>query len=310
MSTTSTAPGTTPQTTKRKGLGRGLGALLPGSGSGPGATAESKAMDRLPRTHFQAAIEDVYANPDQPRRRFAEAQLDELARSIAELGIIQPLIVRQREAGGYTLIAGERRWRAAQRAALPRVPVVVQEVTEREAFERAIVENVQRADLNAIEEAEAYARLVSDHGYTQDQVATRVGKDRSTVANSLRLLKLPPKVRQMVEDEQLSMGHARALLAAGDPATIETLARQVLAGGLSVRATEALVKRGPKGAEPARPAIPSKSASVRDVETRLTKSLGARVELLEDTRGKGGRIEIRYADLDDLDRLLARLLKR
>ena len=294
-------------TTKRKALGRGLGALLPGAPQAPAPTPVVTG----PKTYFESEIEDVFPNPDQPRRRFVAEELDELARSIEELGIIQPLVVRERADGGYMLIAGERRWRAAQRAGLAKVPVVVQDVTEREAFERAIVENVQRADLNPIEEAEAFSRLIEDYGYTQEQVASRVGKDRSTVANALRLLKLPPKVRALVEEEQLSMGHARALLALDEPAAIETAARKVIARSLSVRATEALVREGSgekiNGKRKSKPT--EKSASVRDLENRLTKSLGAQVSVTEDSRGKGGAIEIRYANLDDLDRLLAKLLR-
>ncbi len=301
---------------KRKALGRGLGALLTQEPPPKKRPLTKEAADES-RIYFEAPVEEVYPNPDQPRRRFVDAELDELAASIRELGIIQPLIVRQRAEGGYILIAGERRWRAAQRAALDRVPVVVQDISDREAFEAAIVENVQREDLNPIEEAEAFSRLVTDYDYTQAQVAERVGKDRSTIANALRLLKLPIKVRSMVEDQSLSMGHARALLALPIVDDIEMCARAVATGGLSVRATEALVKQrlnpalnsALNSAGPKRPNQgTSKSASVRDVESRLTKSLGARVELREDKSGNGGRIEVKYSSLDDLDRLLAKLL--
>jgi len=299
---------------KRRALGRGLGALLPG-GAGPRAAASPAADPNLhprARVYFQAGIEDIHPAPDQPRKRFAEAELEELAQSIRAHGVIQPLIVRARSDGGFVLIAGERRWRAAQRAGLQQVPVVVQDISPKESFERALVENLQRSDLNPMEEAEAYARLVSEHGYTQEQVAERVGKERSTVANSMRLLKLPPSVRQKVEEGTLSMGHARALLALESVPDIEVVSRQVAARGLSVRATEALIRQRLKGerAKTAPVAGPQKSASVRDVENRLTKSLGAPVNLSEDSNGKGGTIEIRYADLDDLDRLLERLLKR
>lgn len=302
---------------KRRALGRGLSALLPGPGPGAPRTAGAPGPDASghprARQYFQAGIEDIHPAPDQPRKRFAEAELDELAQSIRAHGIIQPLIVRARSDGGFILIAGERRWRAAQRAGLPQVPVVVQDVSPRESFERALVENLQRSDLNPIEEAEAFARLVSEHGYTQEQVAERVGKERSTVANSLRLLKLPASVRQKVEEGALSMGHARALLGLESVPDIEVVSRQVEARGLSVRATEALIRqrlKGERGQRPAAAAAPPKSASVRDVENRLTKSLGAQVSLSEDSNGKGGTIEIRYADLDDLDRLLERLLRR
>jgi ParB family chromosome partitioning protein len=310
---------------KRRALGRGLSALLPGADqeraatppaaattSATPATASAEARpERLAehyrRTYFHAQIEEVYPNPDQPRKRFEEAALEELAQSIRSLGVIQPLIVRSRPEGGYFLIAGERRWRAAQRAGLHEVPVVVRDMASRDAFERALVENLQRADLNPIEEAEAYQRLIDDFHYTQEQVAERVGKERSTVANSLRLLRLPSSVRSMVEEGNLSMGHARALLAL-DEADIEPVARRVLSRKLSVRATEDLIRKQTRSERDDAAKTPQKSASVRDLELRLGKALGAQVTLDQDASGKSGRIQIRYIDLDDLDRLLARLL--
>jgi ParB family transcriptional regulator, chromosome partitioning protein len=327
---------------KRRALGRGLSALLPGDGQerpaasgstpaatplgpgGPGAPAGQGQAAGMPaqahvgrpaeaqahhrRTYFQAQIEEIYPGPDQPRKRFEEAALEELAQSIRSLGVIQPLIVRTRPEGGYFLIAGERRWRAAQRAGLHEIPVVVRDMASRDAFERALVENLQRADLNPIEEAEAYQRLVEEYHYTQEQVAERVGKERSTVANSLRLLRLPPSVRGMVEEGGLSMGHARALLSLEEP-DIEPVARRVVSKKLSVRATEELIrKQTRKDGDGDGSKTPKKSASVRDLEIRLGKALGAQVTLDEDASGKSGRIQIRYIDLDDLDRLLARLL--
>jgi ParB family chromosome partitioning protein len=298
---------------KKRGLGRGLGALLPTAP--PPAPAVPPRAEKQ-RNFFTAGIEEIYPSPEQPRRRFEEAKLAELADSIKVHGVITPLVVRPREGGGYYLIAGERRWRAAQKAGLHELPVVLQEVDGQAAFERAIVENVQRSDLGPLEEAAAFQRLIDEFKLTQDQVADRIGKDRSTVANVLRLLKLPPAVRQMVEDEKLSMTHARALLALDDAGAIERAARTVVDKQLSVRASEALVK---KLREPAddqrgarngnRPAArPGKSASVRDLEERLTRSLGGPVTITEDEPGKAGRIEIRYIDLDHLDRLLDRLL--
>ncbi len=301
---------------KRRALGRGLSALLPSASRPPGvapgmAAPGAAAAPTGPRTYFLAPVDEIHASPNQPRKRFADGELDELAQSIRTHGIIQPLIVRARAGGGFILIAGERRWRAAQRAALLEVPVVVQDVSSRDSFERALVENLQRSDLNPIEEAEAYQRLVGEHGYTQEQVAERVGKERSTVTNSLRLLKLPTAVRDRVEEGALSMGHARALLGLDSVSEMEVVARQVVSKGLSVRATEALVRlrQASHKAKPATKPV-RKTPSVRDVENRLTKSLGAQVNLLEGKKGKGGRIEIRYADLDDLDRLLERLLRR
>ncbi len=312
---------------KRRVLGRGLSALLPG---GPQPVAHGGDVDAVPppaavpvaepspeppgrRAYFLAAIEDVYPSAEQPRKRFAEQELEELAESIRAHGIIQPLIVRPRPAngsgkGGYLLIAGERRWRAAQRAGLQEVPVVVQEVDSVEAFERALVENLQRADLNPLEEAEAYRRLVDELGYTQEQVAERVGKERSTVANSMRLLKLPAGARKLVEEQQLSMGHARALLGLESAGDIDAIARAVAARKLSVRATEELVRKRLRGTSDKQAAAPRRSPAVRDLEARLTRALGAQVSLAEDKTGRGGRIEIRYVDLDDLDRLLERLL--
>jgi ParB family chromosome partitioning protein len=284
---------------KKRGLGRGLGALLP--------TQVAAAPAPGKRTYFPAGIEELYPSPEQPRRIFDDTELAELADSIKVHGVIVPLVVRPRREGGYYLIAGERRWRAAQKAGLHNVPVVVQEVDDQVAFERALVENVQRSDLGPIEEATAFQRLVDEFGLTQDQVADRIGKDRSTVANAIRLLKLPPGARQLVEDKKISMGHARALLGLDEPAAIERAARLVVEKALSVRATEALVKKS-RTPEPRKSSRPGKSASVRDLEERLTRALGGPVLITEDAPGKAGRIEIRYLDLDHLDRLLDRLL--
>ncbi|HET9621300.1 MAG TPA: ParB/RepB/Spo0J family partition protein, partial [Kofleriaceae bacterium] len=259
--------------------------------------------------YFAAGIENLYPSPEQPRRKFDDAKLDELAESMKVHGVIVPLVVRPRPDGGYFLIAGERRWRAAQRAGLHDVPVVVQDVEQGVALERALVENIQRADLGPLEEAAAYQRLIDEFHLTQEAVAERIGKDRSTIANSLRLLKLPTPVRQLVEDDRLSMGHARALLALEEPAAIERAARQVVDKQLSVRATESLVKKAkqPEDTRPP-PSKPSKSASVRDLEERLTRAVGGPVTITEDEPGKAGRIEIRYMNLDHLERLLDRLL--
>ena len=314
---------------KKRGLGRGLSALLPGgppAGVMPGGPvptrppASSAATETAPsapaappakKTYFHAGIEDLYPSPEQPRTHFDEIKLGELADSIRVHGVITPVVVRPRPTGGYFLIAGERRWRAAQRAGLHELPVVVQDVTEELALERALVENLQRDDLGPLEEAAAYQRLVDTFGMSHEAIAGRIGKDRSTVANAIRLLKLPPSVRQLVEDEKLSMGHARALLGLDETPAIERAARTVVDKGLSVRATEALVKKTRTGAEDDKkppPSKPGKSASVRDLEERLTKSLGGPVSITEDQPGKAGRVEIRYMELDHLERLLDRLL--
>jgi len=300
----------------KRGLGRGLGALLPG-GAPPVAAVTSAAAPatvQRSRTYFAAPIEDLYPSPEQPRRKFEDAKLDELAASIKAHGVIVPLVVRPRPTGGgYFLIAGERRWRASQRAGLREVPVVVQEVDEGVALERALVENLQRADLSPLEEAAAFQRLVDEFSLTQEEIGQRIGKDRSTVANTMRLLKLPPEVRQLVEEDKLSMGHARAILGLERAEDMEVAARKVVAKQLSVRATEDLVKRT---REPQRPRperanpgpVAPKSASVRDLEERLTRSLGGPVTIHEDEAGKAGRLEIRYLNLDHLEQILDRLL--
>jgi ParB family chromosome partitioning protein len=281
---------------KRRALGRGLDALLPAAP--PAAPAYGD------KSVFACPVEKIVPQKGQPRQRFDAQKLDELAASIREHGLIEPLVVR-RVAGAdqFELIAGERRWRALQRAGLREAIVVVKDVSPERAFELALIENVQREDLNAIELAEAYDRLLRDHGYTQEALADRLGKDRTTIANVLRLLKLPPRVRSRVVASQLSEGHARALLGAGDAAAIEQLAERVVRGGLSVRATEALVRTHGK-ATPSKASV--KSASVRDLEQRLARALGTRVEVRD--RGNKGDVVIPYADLDALDRLIDKLL--
>lgn len=297
---------------RRPRLGRGLDAILPPArgGSGrPGGAAGSGATDRA----FDAPIEEVHPRRDQPRRRFDDALLDELAQSIRELGILEPILVRRRSGGGLEIIAGERRWRAAQRAGLHQVPVFVRELSEKDAFEAALVENLQREDLNPIETARAFQRLVDEHGHTQESVASRVGKDRSTVTNALRLLKLPASVLDLVEDGQLSEGHGRALLPAGKTAL--RLAREAVRKGWSVRETERRARAqagggkagGAEGsAAGAGGGSSSSSANVRDLERRLGRSLGSPVRV-RDERGKG-RLEIAFASYDELDRLLEKLL--
>jgi ParB family chromosome partitioning protein len=291
---------------KRQALGRGLAALIPSAAPppAPAAAPAAKSNDGL-RT---VAIEDVHPSPGQPRKHFDDARLEELAASIRAQGIIQPLVVRLREAGGYELIAGERRWRAAQRAGLHEVPAVVRDVAEKRAFEMALVENLQRQDLNPIEEAQGFERLIAEFGYTQEAMATRVGKDRSTVANALRLLRLPDSVRQMVTEGRLAMGHARALLGLEEADAIERLARRVVARELSVRQVEALVKRERDGGDAPAPSPVPTSANARDLEERLTRALGTRVKVFETGPGKG-RLEISYHSLDQLDVVLSRIFQ-
>jgi ParB family chromosome partitioning protein len=300
-------------TQKRKALGRGLAALIPGTreleavpaptfGAPTGAGRDADGLRTV-------AIEDVHPSAQQPRKQFDDARLDELAASIRVQGIIQPLVVRERAAGGYELIAGERRWRAAQRAGLHEVPAVVRDVAPKRAFEMALVENLQREDLNPIEEAQGFERLVEEFGYTQETLAARVGKDRSTVANALRLLRLPESVLGLVIAGRLSMGHARALLGLEAADAIERLARRVVARELSVRQVEALVRREREDdgrAPPTPPAAPS--ASARDLALRLTRALGTRVKVVEEGPGKG-HLAISYHSLDQLDAVLARILR-
>jgi ParB family transcriptional regulator, chromosome partitioning protein len=288
---------------KRRALGRGLDALLPAAPPSGGYGD---------RNVFTCPLEKIVPQKGQPRQHFDAQKLEELAASIREHGLVEPLVVR-RVAGGdkLELVAGERRWRALQRAGVREALVVVKDVSAKEAFELAIIENVQREDLNPIELAEAFDRLVREHGYTQEALAERLGKDRTTITNGLRLLKLPPRVRTKVVGGELSEGHARALLGAGEAAVIEELADKVLRGKLSVRATEALVRalahkaQKKKGAD-GRGAPGDKSASVRDLEARLMRGLGTKVEVRD--RGNKGEIAIPYADLDALDRIIDKLL--
>lgn len=292
----------------RRALGRGLDALLP------------VAKDKVPagfadKSVFLCPIERIVPMKGQPRQHFDEAALEELTQSIREVGLIEPLVVRKMpgtSAPGmdrYELIAGERRWRASQRAGLKDVMVVVKDVSPVAAFELAMIENVQREDLNPIEMAEALQRLVKEHGYTQERLAERLGKDRTTIANALRLLRLPEGVRQRVVQGELSEGHARALLSIADEAEMAKVADKVVRGRLSVRQAEQLAKATRQGAAGSKPGAeaPQKSSSVRDLERRLSQALGTRCEVRD--QGNKGEIAIHYATLDVLDGVLDKLLK-
>jgi ParB family chromosome partitioning protein len=290
-----------------RGLGRGLDVLLPlpqpPNSPEPPPSAPPKAT-----TLFVCGIEKIVPCRTQPRQNFDATALDELTASIQLHGVLEPLVVRKLSGGErFEIIAGERRWRAAQRAGLHEVPVYVRDVSEQSAFELALVENVQREDLNPIEFAEALGRLIAEYSYTQDSLASLLNRDRSTLANALRLLKLPEKVREMVIAGQLSEGHARALLGAPNEASMTQLAAKAVAQELSVRQTEALVralKSAPdSGSTPA--AAEGKSAGVRDLETRLNRRYGTRCEV-RDKHGKG-EIVIRYSSLDELDRILEQM---
>jgi ParB family transcriptional regulator, chromosome partitioning protein len=299
---------------KRRALGRGLDALLPAARPAPPPPPLSPPLppissvapkpSRTPDGFF-APIEDLHPNRAQPRTHFDDAALDELAASLKEIGMLEPILVRRRAQGGFEIVAGERRWRAAQRAGLHDVPVFVRELSEAKAFEAALVENLQREDLNPIETARAYQRLIDDHGQTAESVAQLIGKDRSSVANGLRLLKLPPAVLDRLESRELSEGHGRALLSAADPDAIERLAREAIDKGWSVRETERRTRVEAPAKQKKEPAL--KSANVRDLEQRLTSHLAARVAVA-DRKGKG-HLSIAFSSYDELDRLIEVLMK-
>lgn len=284
----------------RNVLGRGIAALIPDSD-------DTREHNTSAGDYFLCPIERIHPQRGQPRRFFDADRLEELAQSLREQGVVQPLIVRSAADGDYELIAGERRWRAAQRAGLHEVPVVIRRADDLEAFELALVENLQREDLNPVEEAEAYQRLLDEHGYTQEELAVRVGKDRSTVANSLRLLKLPEVAQRALVAGAISGGHARALLPLDKARPIQLALKQVVEKKLSVRQTEAMVRKLKQTEEaPRPPAPPESSANARDLQERLSRALGSRVTV--HGTAKKGRLEIHYGSLDELDRLLEVLL--
>jgi ParB family transcriptional regulator, chromosome partitioning protein len=294
----------TPTGKPPRGLGRGLDALLPVRREPVASGGDGAEKGNV----FTCPIEKIFPQKGQPRQHIDKDRLEELAQSIREHGLIEPLVVRRR-GDDFEIVAGERRWRAAQRAGLREVLVVVRDASPKEAFELALIENIQREDLNAIEFAEALSRLIDEHGYTQETLADRVGKDRSTVANALRLLKLPEKVRKMVVTGDLSEGHARALLGAPNESSLSALADRVATGRLSVRETEALVrgtKKGGGSGSGGGSGGKSKTPAVRDLESRLAKKLGTKCEV-RDRDGKG-EIVVSYSSLDELDRLLELLL--
>ena len=287
-------------TDKKRGLGRGLSALMSDVDTASTGPSGPKAPDTV------LPIEKVHPNPDQPRRAFDKTQLDELATSIEARGIIQPLIVRPMPGspGAYQIVAGERRWRAAQIAKLHEVPVVIRNFTDLEVVEIAIVENIQRADLNPIEEAAGYRQLLDKFGHTQEQLAESLGKSRSHIANIMRLLQLPEDVQNLVKDGQLSSGHARALITSDRPSE---LAKQVVARGLSVRDTEKLARELAVG-EPQPKAkgsagSPEKDADTRALEGDLSASIGMKVAIAHQPGGEAGTVSISYKSLDDLDTL-------
>lgn len=277
---------------KRPALGKGIGALL------------SSAAQEGGKKYFTCPIEELKPHGQQPRKTFDDAKMAELVASIKEKGVIQPLVVRQMP-DHYQIIAGERRWRAAQKAGLDRLPVVIQDVSEDWALEIALIENIQREDLNPLEEAAAYRHLMGNFDLSQEEVAKRVGKERSTVANALRLLRLPEKVKDDLFAQRLTMGHARALLSLETDEDITEASDEVIRKKLSVRDTEKLVKKIRSfGFNAVKPSTPVKDIDPNQVEleTSLKRVLGTQVKLAP--KGQGGRIEISYHNQDELDRLL------
>lgn len=295
---------------QRRGLGRGLSALMADVEVNPPAVSPDASA---PRSDREVPIESILANPNQPRRQFTHEQLTELADSIRAKGVIQPLIVRVHpdDETKYEIVAGERRWRAAQMAQLHTLPVVVRDFDDTEVLEIAIIENIQRADLNAIEEAAGYRQLMDKFGHTQEKLAEALGKSRSHIANLLRLLNLPDDVRDMVQSKALSAGHARALITSEMPSA---LARRVVSEGLSVRQTERLAKgqldtpkSAPKASAPSAPRGGEKDADTKALEADLSAALGMSVTIDHEAGGESGRVTLRYNSLDQLDDLCMRL---
>ena len=290
---------------KRSGLGKGLSSLIPADVTTSGAV------------YREIDVNDVVPNRYQPREHFDEETLTALAASVAEVGVIQPIVVREKDGGGFELIAGERRWRAAKRANLPAIPALVRGADDLSSLETAVVENLHRQDLNALEEAAAYQQLIEDFSLTQDEVAKRVGRSRSAVANTIRLLQLPPVVQRLVIEDQISAGHARALLATPDRAHQERLAKQIVAESLTVRQVEELLKgdAGENGEEEdeveevaestASPASPASTVMSEPAVLELEELLAARLSTRVAVRlGKGpGKLVVDFADLDDLERI-------
>ena len=290
---------------KKMGLGRGLDALLGEALRGDSMAAKSNSdMGSRGQGVATLSVIDIRPNPDQPRRHFADEKLDELAASIAKHGIIQPIIVRPFQ-GGYQIVAGERRWRAAQRAQLHDIPAIIRSFDDSETLEIALLENIQRQDLNPIEEAEAYKKLTELFGHSASELAELVHKSRSHVANMMRLLDLPPTLRDLVTEEKLSMGHARALLGSDNAVQLAML---VIKNGLSVRATEALVQqeRAPKAKRTVSAGQPE-NADIRAVESHLGDLLGLRVRIAQKNATGAGAVTFEYGSLDQLDMLCQRL---
>jgi len=293
---------------ERRGLGRGLSALMADVGSSTADVESQAATEGRRPADRTVPIERLHPNPDQPRRRFDGPALAELAESIAARGVIQPLIVRAHphKPDHFEIVAGERRWRAAQKAQLHDIPVVVREFSDIEVLEVAIIENIQRADLNPVEEAHGYRQLIEKFGHTQEQMAEALGKSRSHIANLMRLLSLPDEVLEHIKEGRLTAGHARALITCDSPSD---LARHVIAKGLSVRETEKLVKGDGSGGQAGKGSgstkTDSKDADTLALEADLSAALGHAVSI--DHKGGAGNLIIRYKSLEDLDDLCGKL---
>lgn len=284
----------------RKALGRGLSALL-------GEEISNDASEQF----LELDLDLIEPNSEQPRKRFTEDNLDELAQSIKANGVVQPIIVRRRDSR-YEIVAGERRWRAAQRAGLQKIPSVIKIVSDEKLLELALVENIQRQELNAVEEAKAYRKLIDNIGLTQEMIAERVGKNRTVIATFLRLLKLPDDIQKLIEEEKISAGHARALLMADNTDIQRRIAKMVIEMSLSVRETEKAVKRIGRSETQTvdnKRVKPKNDANTRAAETKLRRFLGTNVNIISDGKGTGGKIEIEYYGETDLDRIYNLILK-
>lgn len=283
----------------RQTLGRGLSALL-------------DEMPEVPEAASQEIdIDLISPNPEQPRTRFTEENLEDLAQSIRTNGVVQPIVVRSKN-GRYEIVAGERRWRASQRAELRRIPAVVKEVSDEKMLELALVENIQREELNPIEEAKAYRKLIDTIGLTQEVLSERIGKSRSVIATAVRLLRLPGDIQHSIEEGSLSMGHGRALLTTDDLKIQRTVANLIIDKGLSVREAEKAVKQLSKSPQPIHNKVFTRTAdpNVKVAETRLMRSLNTNVKIQPAKKGTGGKIEIEYYSTDDLDRIYQVILSK
>jgi ParB family transcriptional regulator, chromosome partitioning protein len=283
----------------RKALGRGLNALL---------GEENQKTDN--ESFLEIDLDLIKPNAEQPRTRFTEESLEELAQSIKANGVVQPIIVR-RKGGSFELVAGERRWRASQRLGLQKIPAIIKDIADDKLLELALIENIQRQELNAIEEAKAYKKLVETVGLTQEMVAERVGKNRTFITNYMRLLRLPEEIQHLVSEDKLSAGHARALLMIDNSDSQYQIARNIIEMGLSVRETEKAVKRISRGGNQTvekKQVKPQPNANIKSAEVKLRRRFGTQVKINPDGRGTGGKIELEYYSEADLDRLFQLLL--